>query len=205
MDKDRRESPPTNYVPRYVAFCDPSGGRQDSFALAIGHHTREQLPDRERGVAVVDLVRAWNPPFSPEQVVGEIVALLRSYGVRRVYGDRWGGEFVKESFRIACRRSNALWAEQTDCYINYRVCDPTKSELYLDFLAVVNSRSARLVDNKRMLAEALGLERKPGRNQDAVDHRRGQHDDLINAVAGLCYFVRSATLGRKRITRGRAA
>ena len=48
---------------KHLAFCDPSGGSNSSFTLAIAH--------AEHGRAVVDLVREVRPPFSPESVVQE--------------------------------------------------------------------------------------------------------------------------------------
>jgi hypothetical protein len=39
---------------------------------------------------VLDLVREWKPPFSPEAVVGECADTLKLYGVKKVTGDRYG-------------------------------------------------------------------------------------------------------------------
>src|SRR5262249_3889615 len=47
----------------YKAFVDPSGGSSDSMTLSIAH--------RQENRVVVDLVREWRPPFSPEFVVSE--------------------------------------------------------------------------------------------------------------------------------------
>jgi hypothetical protein len=59
----------------YVAFVDPSGGSSDSMTIAIAHH------DRATKRAVLDAVRERRPPFSPDDVVLEFTALLKSYGV----------------------------------------------------------------------------------------------------------------------------
>jgi hypothetical protein len=48
------------------AFFDPSGCSADSMTLAIGH--------REKDVVVVEAMRERRPPFSPEAVVGELLA-----------------------------------------------------------------------------------------------------------------------------------
>ena len=71
----------------YVAFCDPSGGSSDSMTLAITH--------REGDKVVVDAVRERRPPFSPDDVVIEFAATLKSYGVGTVQGDRYGGEWPR--------------------------------------------------------------------------------------------------------------
>jgi hypothetical protein len=42
---------------------DPSGGRRDQFTVAIAHRSHDK--------AVVDLVKAWKPPFNPEQITEE--------------------------------------------------------------------------------------------------------------------------------------
>lgn len=102
-----RERPP---VPggRYVAFVDPSGGSADSMTLAIAH--------AEGDDAVLDAVREAIPPFSPEAVVATFAALIRSYGIRSVTGDRYGGEFPRELFRRYG--------------VDYRLSDRSRSGLY---------------------------------------------------------------------------
>ena len=68
----RRELPPVPGT-HYVAFVDPSGGSADSMTLAIGHH--------EDDAVVLDVVREWRPPFSPDVVVVECAALLKTYDI----------------------------------------------------------------------------------------------------------------------------
>lgn len=51
---------------------------------------------------------------------------------------------------------------------------------------MLNSRTAALVNNERMKRQFLDLERKVVRGgRDTVDHPRGMHDDVSNAVAGV--------------------
>jgi hypothetical protein len=70
----------------YLGFCDPSGGGgQDGMTLCIGH------TDHATDTVVIDCLRERMPPFSPEQVVEEFSAVLRSYRVSSVFGDRFGG------------------------------------------------------------------------------------------------------------------
>jgi hypothetical protein len=61
------ELPPDKLA--YFAFTDPSGGSSDSFTLAIAHHAD--------GKAVLDCVREYIPPFSPDQVCQEMASLLK--------------------------------------------------------------------------------------------------------------------------------
>ncbi len=76
----RYELPPADRV-RFMAFCDPSGGSSDSMTLVIAHCDKDRR-------AIIDAVRERRPPFSPESVVQEFAELLKSYGVRKVTGDR---------------------------------------------------------------------------------------------------------------------
>ena len=158
----RLELPPITGV-RYSAFVDPSGGSKDAFTLAIAH--------LEGDTIVVDAIRAIKPPFSPALVVDEFAQLLKSYRINEVTGDRYGGEFPRELFKKAG--------------ISYKLSDRSKSDLYRDLLPLLNSGRVELLDNKQLHAELLGLERRTARGgRDSIDHAPGQHDDLVNAMAG---------------------
>jgi hypothetical protein len=164
----RREFPPMSGV-QYCAFVDPSGGSSDSMTLAIGHRG-----DGDR--VVLDAVRERRPPFSPDDVVLEFVALLNSYGVRSVTGDRYAGEWLRERFRVHG--------------IEYVVADKPKSDLYRDLLPVLNAHRVELLDNPRLVAQLCGLERRTARGgRDSIDHAPGAHDDVGNAEAGVCALV----------------
>ena len=75
----------------YVAFVDPSGGRRDQFTVAVAH--------RQKDKAIVDMVRAWKPPFNPEQITEECSKVLKPYRIAAVVGDAYGGEWPREQFR----------------------------------------------------------------------------------------------------------
>ena len=151
---------------RYAAFTDPSGGSADSMTLAIAHRQREGSAD----VAVLDAVREVKPPFSPESTVQAFCELLRTYGVTRVVGDRYGGEWPRERFR--------KWG------VEYVIASRPKSQLYTSLLPAVNSRRVDLLDNPRLVAQLVGLERRTGRTGDVIDHAPAAHDDVCNAAAG---------------------
>ena len=61
--------PPAPQI-EYVGAADPSGGRGDSFAVAIAHAE----PD---GAVVLDAALERRAPFDPSSVVAEAAALLR--------------------------------------------------------------------------------------------------------------------------------
>jgi hypothetical protein len=162
-----RERPPRPGID-YRAFVDPSGGSVDSFTLAIGHaEVRGGQP-----VAVLDALREQRPPFSPESTVEEFAALLRTYGVRHVEGDRYAGEWPREAFRRYG--------------IEYEPAGAPKSDLYRDALAVLNAGRVELLDHERLKTQLVGLERKTARGgRDSIDHPPGGHDDVANVACGL--------------------
>jgi hypothetical protein len=150
-------------VHNYFGFVDPSGGAQDAFTLAIGHKVGK--------TAVLDLVRERIPPLSPEAVCAEFAGVLKTYRISSVTGDRYSGEFVREQFR-----KNG---------INYEPSERSKSEIYGDAVAVINSTAVDLLDNSKLISQLIGLERRTrvgGRDQ--IDHAPGGHDDLANAAMG---------------------
>ena len=147
----------------YVAFVDPSGGSSDSMTLAIAH--------REDGVAVLDCIREVRAPFQPEAVVSDFCLTLASYGIAKVTGDRYAGEWPREQFK---KRN-----------VDYVPSERVKSDLYRDALPLLNSRKCQLLDIRRLVSQLHGLERRTARGgKDSIDHGPGQHDDVANAVAG---------------------
>lgn len=152
----------------YRAFVDPSGGSADSMTLAIAH--------LERGVSMLDAVRETPAPFAPEAVVADFCALLKSYGLQEVTGDRYAGEWPREQFR--------------KLGIEYKLSDRPKSDIYRDLLPTLNSGRAELLDLPRLATQFCALERRTARGgRDSIDHPPGTHDDLANAAAGALLLV----------------
>jgi hypothetical protein len=162
----QRERSPSLGQFKYAAFTDPAGGSgQDSMTLAIAHH------DRATGHAVLDALREVRPPFSPEAVVEDFAGVCATYGVRKLQGDRFAGEWAREPFR-----KHGL---------TYEVCETVKSDLYRDVLPLLNSGRVDLLDDRRLLAQLTQLERRTGPSgRDHIDHAPGGHDDVINAATG---------------------
>jgi hypothetical protein len=158
-----QERPPVPGI-SYRAFVDPSGGSADSMTLAIGH--------RQDDAVILDALRERKPPFSPESVVGDFVVLLESYGIWKITGDRYAGEWPRERFR--------------EHGITYEPATKPKTDLYRDMLPAINSRQVDLLDDTRLIAQIIGLERRVVRGgRDSIDHAPGGHDDLANSVAGV--------------------
>src|SRR5262249_30808202 len=133
----------------YVACVDPSGGGPDSMAVAIAHP--------EGDAVVLDLVFEVRPRFSPEAAVADIVGRLRWYGITWVMGDHYAGEWPRERF--------------AKHGVAYEICRLTKSELYRGLLPLLNSGRVELLDDRRLRAQLLGLERHTGRSgHESITH-----------------------------------
>lgn len=151
----------------YFAHVDPSGGSQDSMTFAIAHAERRD----GKLVAVLDAMGEVRSPLSPDLVVDQFVPILKRYGIRRVTGDRYAGEWPREAFR---RHG-----------IRYDVPDRTKSDIYRELLPLVTSGRVELLDDPRLIKQLFALERHVARGgRDTIDHAHGEQDDLANAVAG---------------------
>jgi hypothetical protein len=149
---------------RYAAFVDVSGGRHDRFAVAVASCE----PD---GIAMLDALWTWHPPFDPGVVIRDASERLRAYRIDTVTGDRFAAGFVPEAFAAHG--------------VRYEASTRDRSRIYVDTLPMVNAARVRLLDRPDLLREMRGLERRVSRNgREAVDHVRGSHDDAANATCG---------------------
>lgn len=163
----RDELPPMLGVV-YAAFVDPSGGASDSMTMGIGH-----LEQRgEASIAVLDLIREVRAPFDPEATVMQFAAVLKTYGISTVTGDRYSGAWVPQRF--------------SEHGITYQPSALPKSDLYLSLLPLLHAGRVELLDHARLGAQLVALERKTARSgRDSVDHTPGAKDDVANAAAGV--------------------
>jgi hypothetical protein len=167
---------PPNPRTEYVAFTDPSGGSQDSFSLAIGHY------DHAKQVVVLDALREIPAPFSTEKAVEDLCATLRDYNVHVISGDRYAGLWPVEQFL----RYNVIFEQAAQ----------PKSDLYRDLVPFLNSQRIQLLDHPKLVGQLTSLERRVARGgRDSIDHPpgAGAHDDLANAVAGICAILREVS------------
>ena len=149
--------------PIYYAFADPSGGSRDSFTIAIAH--------AEGDTGILDLVQEIRAPFQPEVATETLCETLKRYRIGKVLGDRYAGEWPREQF--------------TKRGIIYEPTEITKSDMYVNFLPLLNSRRVRLVDHQRLFNQFCQLELRTIRGgRDSVDHPKGGMDDLANAATG---------------------
>ena len=131
---------------------------------------------KEVGRTVLDAMREVRLPFGPDSVCQDLAALLKSYRLHSVTGDRYAGEWPREWFRVHG--------------IQYQLVDKPKSDLYRDMLPLLNSGQVELLDLPRLSAQLIGPERRTARSgRDSIDHAPGGHDDVVNAVAGVLSLV----------------
>lgn len=156
------------YVPgvKYFAFCDPSGGRRDSAALAIAHLEKG-------GRVIVDAAVERKSPHVPQKVTAEFCEILKAYHLERVTGDRFGGEWPVQQYK----------AEG----IRYELSDRTASELYLAALPLFSGSRLELPKSDRLRGQLVSLLRRTssgGRDQVIAGQSDSSHSDLANAVIG---------------------
>jgi hypothetical protein len=152
---------------KYYGFADPSGGAGDSFTLAIAHSEKTDVGE----MAVLDCLVERRAPFNPDAVAAEMAATLKSYGFGSCTGDRYAAGWVTQSFA-----KNG---------ITYHHSQRDRSAIYGEVLPLFTSGRARLLDNRRLVAQFAALERRTSSvGRDRIDHPVNMHDDLSNATAG---------------------
>lgn len=169
--KNRQDLLPRTSI-TYRAFCDTSGGRSDSAALAIGHRDERKI--------IVDFLREWPAPFNPFSIAGQMAEELKRYHLFLVTGDAYGAEYTAGAFK-----SHG---------VSYQPAEQNKNELYLELIGPICSKEIELPDSERLASQLASLERKVrSGGHDLVDHPPGGKDDIANCVAGM-----AACIGAKR-------
>jgi hypothetical protein len=148
---------------QYRAFADPSGGAGDSFTLAVAHRDKDNT-------VVLDCVVERSAPFNPDIVTADMVKTLHEYGLTTCVGDRYAQQWVVQAFASKG--------------ITYNHSHRDRSAIYGDVLPLFTSGRARLLDNKKLIAQFAALERRTTSTRDKIDHAPGTHDDVANAAAG---------------------
>jgi hypothetical protein len=147
----------------YHGFVDSSGGVHDSYTCAIAH--------READVVVLDCLYERQAPFDPHEVTAEIAALVKSYHLTEISGDKYAAGWTAQAFEKHG--------------IRYTASPRVRSEIYLCALPLFASGRVRLIDNPRMVHQFAALERRTFRTgRDVIDHGPLGRDDCANAAAG---------------------
>jgi hypothetical protein len=119
----------------------------------------------------LDCVVEVKAPFNPTEATKHVADILKSYRQTNTIGDRYAAQWVVDAF--------------AKCGIQYRHSDRDRSAIYLDALPLFTSGRARLLDNRRLVAQFASLERRTSPiGKDRVDHGPSGHDDLCNSAAG---------------------
>jgi hypothetical protein len=166
----------------YLAFDDTAEGVSpagDSFCAAIAHKDGDEL--------ILDWCVEHKPPFNTAAVTHQIAEVLKAYRISQILGDAHSVGFsTNEYARHGIKRLES--------------CELSKSELYLEVLPAFSAGRIRLLANDRVVSQFCSLERRTIVGAaDKVDHPRGAHDDLANAVAGALWRAASKT-GKLNIT-----
>lgn len=172
IDLGVHERPSVAAAGKYVCFIDAAGGSgADSMTLAIAH--------KENDMPVLDAIRERKPPFSPDDVVTEFSALMKTYRISKAESDKWGGDWVGEAFR---KKSITVVPSAAP-----------KSDIYREMLPLLNAHRCSLLDHPRLIQQLCGLERRTARGgRDSIDHAPNAHDDVANAAAGVLRMVGTA-------------
>jgi hypothetical protein len=169
---------PAPYAPRSwpspPKACEPSCWPEIPRSRRLLHDAHSigvAFRDKTTGHAVSACARELKSADT-ESVVSEFAAILKSYRLTYVYGDRYGAQWVADAFK---RHG-----------IDLRKSPHDRSELYLNLLPALNAGRVKLLDLARMRSQLLALERRTirGTGRDKIDHPTAGADDLINSVAG---------------------
>ncbi len=157
----------------FYAFADPSGGVGDAFTAAIAHRDAD-------GACVLDCLHEVTAPFDPAVATREIAATLKAYGISKVVADKYAAQWPVSEF------------SRNDVTLEHSERD--RSAIYADFLPLLTSGRARLLDSPRLIGQLANLERRASAmGRDRIDHPANAHDDLSNAAAGALVLAASAS------------
>ena len=91
---------------------------------------------------MLDCLREVRPKFSPDSVTAEFAEVFKSYGIAKIFGDDYAGEWPKERFA-----KNG---------IVYESVSKPRSDLYKEFAPLLHSGRVELLDNQRMVDADTG-------------------------------------------------
>ena len=153
----------------------------------------------DSGAVVLDCLHETAPPFDPAVATQDIAKTLKAYGITKVIGDKYAAQWPVAEF------------SRND--ISYEHSERDRSAVYADFLPLLTSGRARLLDSQRLVGQLANLERRASpMGRDRIDHPAGAHDDLSNAAAGALVlasegsdYFGDGSLGLRRRAADRAA
>lgn len=160
---ERRFELPKMKGVEYSAAIDPSGGRVDSFSMAI------TFKEEETGQIILAMFREQKAPFKPETVVTNFSEILKQWGISEIESDRYAGEWVTDAFR-----RNGIEVVPSAL---------SKSDSYIQFLPLLTNGRIELLDHEIIISQFSNLERKTrSGGKDQIDNFHGK-DDVSNVIA----------------------
>jgi hypothetical protein len=150
---------------KYVGFIDASSGKSDSYTAAVA--------SRDGDVGILHCVVEIPAPCDPVNATAQIAAVLKSYGITEVWGDRYAVGFVSSELG-----RYGLTLQHTG---------KSRSDLYRELLPSLRSRRIRLIHSDRAISQFAALERRAlPAGGERIDHPAygGAKDDVSNAIAG---------------------
>ena len=131
------------------------------------------MASRDGDILILHCVIEIPAPCDPVQATAQIASVLKSYGIKEVFGDRYAVGFVS--------------SELARYGLTLQHTGKSRSDLYRELLPALRSRRVRLLDNERAILQFASLERRalPAGNE-RIDHPAygGAKDDVSNAIAG---------------------
>jgi len=175
VQKGVREVDPSSVPPgaKVTFACDPSGSGTDAMTLS-GVMLETEPTGRQRVTQLVQ--RAWTNTkgraFDQEAVTDGIAETVKRYGVKKLYGDRWGSSLVVQAFE---RRGIEyvhphLTIDGKSIYID-------RSRGYLEAGVLFRTGNVAILDDLATIVELRSLERRG----EKVDAWNG-HEDRANAL-----------------------
>ena len=167
-----KELPPSCNKSHYVAAID-AAFKGDTFTICIVHK------DKQKGKVIIDYLSGWQGskkhPLRLSDVIPKIKSLADRYGFRRVHGDQFGAEPLKDAFR----RSNLFFEERP-------FTSQSKADIYATLRTLIADGMIELLDHERSLKELRGLELEllPGGAVRIGHPRHGKaRDDYADSMA----------------------
>ncbi|MFE8069797.1 hypothetical protein QQM79_01950 [Marinobacteraceae bacterium S3BR75-40.1] len=170
VDDCTRDAPlmlPLRSGKQYVGFVDVAGGGADEYTMAIAHIEGSRV--------ITDAVHSQRG--NPAEITESYAKVLKQYRISTVMGDRYAAEWPRQEYRKHG--------------INLEPSPLNRSELYLEFLPLLQTGRVEIPPDHKAVIQFANLERRTSRaGKDSVNHPPGGHDDRANAIAGACWMAK---------------
>ena len=123
-------------------------------------------------------------PCDPVNATAQIASVLRSYGIKEVWGDRYAVGFVSSELN-----RHGLTLQHSG---------KSRSDLYRELLPALRSRRVRLLDDERAISQFASLERRAlPAGSERIDHPAygNAKDDVSNSIAGALVMLAEPASG----------